>query len=283
MSRQRKLTWIEKKQIERTAFDHPFFDVRGRVLSRREANAIIHSAETRKSGVEVVFEACDRIGVPRPSFDDNHESVLDRFKELFSVPAFRRAGIIAVVVILLVVFFAATPVGRAVAESVIHYIATLFDNGAVMVNQSDSDERIIPVNQEPFTGESEVQANPDVEIYINTFDEFTAITGVQPAILPYPYEELKYYYDISDGFLRLRVVYETLKGRIITYQIWNAAELVPTTSTGFMLYDADPSIYYSVEEDGTISVIKIYDDSLFGIIAEDSYTVEEILSLLTDE
>jgi len=39
MNKQRKLTWIEKKQIERIAFDHPFFDMHGTVLSKKEAKA----------------------------------------------------------------------------------------------------------------------------------------------------------------------------------------------------------------------------------------------------
>ena len=68
MNRQRKLTWIEKKQIEKMAFDHPYFDIPGTVLSKKEAKAIIHSAEMRKSGTEIVTEACDRAGVPRPDF-----------------------------------------------------------------------------------------------------------------------------------------------------------------------------------------------------------------------
>ena len=54
MNRQRKLTWIEKKQIEKVAFDHPFFEMHGKVLSKKEAKAIIRSAEMRKSGIEIV-------------------------------------------------------------------------------------------------------------------------------------------------------------------------------------------------------------------------------------
>ena len=136
MNRKRKLTRIEKKQIEKMAFDHPFFDIPGSVLSKKEAEAIIRSAEARKSGVEIVSEACDKAGVPRPDFVDNHSSVFDNLKEIVAIPAIRRIGIIVIALILLVVFFTATPIGRAIAESVIQYFSTLLDDGKIIISKA---------------------------------------------------------------------------------------------------------------------------------------------------
>ena len=211
MNKQRKLTWIEKKQIERIAFDHPFFDMHGTVLSKKEAKAIIHSAEMRKSGTEIVTEACDRAGVPRPDFVDNHYTVFENLKEVIAIPAIRRIGIIAIALILLIVFFTATPTGRAIAESVIHYIVTLFNDGRMTVNRSDSEAKVIPIYQVPDSGEEEIQEQENRDIYVNSFEEFITATGVHPMVLSLPYTELYYYHDIYTDYLKLNALYETSK------------------------------------------------------------------------
>lgn len=283
MHRQRKLTWIEKKQIEKTAFDHPFFDVPGTVLSKKEAEAVIRSAEARKSGTEIVFEACDKANIPRPDCVDDHYSVSEGFKEVFAVPAIRRIGIIAIALILLVAFFAATPIGRAIAESVIRYIGILFDDGIVTVNRSDNEVTMIPLDSVPDSGENVVQENTDLDIYMNSFEEFTTATGVQPVVLPFQHTELHYYHDKYSGLLDLKAVYKTSNGKISTYQIWNAPDLASISSTGFTVYAADPSVYFSVEENGEITVIKIYEDSIMSIYTEGIFSVDNIISLIVND
>ena len=182
MNRKRKLTRIEKKQIEKMAFDHPFFDIPGSVLSKKEAEAIIRSAEARKSGVEIVSEACDKAGVPRPDFVDNHSSVFDNLKEIVAIPAIRRIGIIAIALILLVVFFAATPIGRAIAESVIKYIATLFDDGILAINQVGNESLPREVDYDGFTSDELQNPTNDTTIcmYVDSFEEFSNATGKTP-------------------------------------------------------------------------------------------------------
>lgn len=283
MNRKRKLTWIEKKQIEKMAFDHPFFDIPGSVLSKKEAEAIIRSAEARKSGVEIVSEACDKAGVPRPDFVDNHYTVFENLKEVIAIPAIRRIGIIAIALILLVVFFTATPIGRAIAESVIHYIVTLFNDGRMTVNRSDSEAKLIPIYQVPDSGEEEIQEQENRDIYVNSFEEFTTATGVQPMVLSLPYTELYYYHDIYTDYLKLNALYETSKGTVETFQIWNTEPMISVTSSEFAIYDADPSIYYSVEGDGTVTVMKFMEDSIVGIVTKGSFTVNDLIGLLISE
>ena len=283
MNRQRNLTWIEKKQIEKIAFDHPFFDTHGTVLSKKEAKAIIHSAEMRKSGTEIVTEACDRAGVPRPDFVDNHYTVFENLKEVIAIPAIRRIGIIAIALILLIVFFTATPTGRAIAESVIQYIATLFDDGGVVFNRSDNETTMVPLDTAPDSEGDKILEQENSDVFVNTFEDFTTAMGVRPTVLPFPHTALKYYYDEFADYLRLRAVYDTSKGTIITSQYWNVPDMLATASTGFMPYDGDPSVYYSVEENGWITVMKLYEGSILGVYAEDSYTVDEIISFLNAE
>lgn len=283
MNRKRKLTWIEKKQIEKMAFDHPFFDIPGSVLSKKEAEAIIRSAEARKSGVLIVSEACDKAGVPRPDFVDNHSSVFDNLKEIVAIPAIRRIGIIVIALILLVVFFTATPTGRAIAESVIRYIGTMLDDGRVVYNRNDNTVQMNPVFRVPDSEEGETLEQECNIIDVDSFEAFAAATGVRPKVLPYPHAKLYYDHDEFTDYLELHAEYETPKGTIITSQIWNVLDLGASTSTGFSVYDADPSVCYSIEENGWITVMKLYEDSIFRILAKDSYTAEELVNLLTIE
>ena len=285
MNKQRKLTWIEKKQIERIAFDHPFFDMHGTVLSKKEAKAIIRSAEARKSGVEIVFEACDKASVPRPDFVDNHSSVFDNLKEIVAIPAIRRIGIIAIALILLIVFFAVTPTGRAIAESVIQYIATLFDDGRLIVNQSDNETQLFFVEDSDKSVISEQDERDDLMAYVflESFDEFVESTGKTPVILSLPILELYYVHYPEIDYLELHSRYETANGEIIAFQIWDVDDSFSTTLIGISTLDADESIYYSIEEDGTIVVIKVLDESVLYLESKGTYSVDELAKLITSD
>ena len=82
----------------------------------------------------------------------------------------------------------------------------------------------------------------------------------------------------------LHAVYETPKGTIVTEQYWYAMDLATSASTGYTIYDADPSVYYSSpDDDGLYSIVKNYEDTVIIIIADDSNTVDEILRLLNAE
>lgn len=283
MNRQRNLTWIEKKQIEKIAFDHPFFDTHGTVLSKKEAKAIIRSAEMRKSGIEIVSEACDRAGVPRPDFVDNHYTVFENLKEVIAIPAIRRIGIIAIALILLIVFFTATPTGRAIAESVIQYIVTLFDDGRLVLNQSDNETPMFLTEKENDKEGGEQQNNNPSFIFIGSFDEFTEYTGKTPVILPLLCTELYYEYDEEIGYLALYSTYNSKDGKIVTYQIWDVEDMVTSSLAGYSACDTDESIYYSIEKTtGYIYCKKIMNDSLFTIASQGNYTLNELIELMKD-
>lgn len=283
MKKQRKLTWIEKKQIERIAFDHPFFDMHGTVLSKKEAKAIIRSTETRKSGIEIVSEACDKVGIPRPDSVDNRSSIFDNLKEVFSIPVARRIGIIAIALILLIVFFAVTPTGRAIAESVIRYIATLFDDGRLVVNQSDNETPMFLTENDNDKEGGEQQNNNPNFIFIGSFDEFTKNTGKTPVILPLQCAELYYEYDEEIDYLVLYSTYNSKNGKIVTYQIWDVEDMVTSSLAGYSVYSAAESFYYSVEETtGYIYCKSIMEDSLFTISSQGNYTLGELFEFIKD-
>ena len=284
MNRQRNLTWIEKKQIEKIAFDHPFFDTHGTVLSKKEAKAIIHSAEMRKSGTEIVTEACDRAGVPRPDFVDNHYTVFENLKEVIAIPAIRRIGIIAIALILLIVFFTATPTGRAIAESVIQYFSTLLDDGKIIISKSDYESTLISADETSRIDDGDQDERDDIDMYIfvNSFDDFSKATGKIPFVLSLPHTEIYYIDDPEIDYLMLHSKYLTPKGEIATYQIWNAEDMSSTTLSGFTVYDADKGIYYSIEEDiDYIHCKMVLNDSVLTLSSNGDYTLNELIELLT--
>ena len=279
MNKQRKLTWIEKKQIERIAFDHPFFDMHGTVLSKKEAKAIIRSTETRKSGIEIVSEACDRVGIPRPDSVDNRSSIFDNLKEIFSIPMARRIGIIAIALILLIVFFAVTPTGKAIAESLIQYIVSLFDDGRLVINQSDNDYPMVLVNDENEK-DGEYQDDENDYVYIESFDAFSEVTGKTPVKLPLQYSEIYYVFDKEIDYLELHSTYITQRGRIVTYQIWDVPDMFSFTLTGYKIYDENDGIYYSIENNGSIYCKRVLKDSIITVYSDGSYSLTDLVEMI---
>lgn len=277
-----KMTRLEWRYLQRIALDHPYFDTHKLPLTEREAKAIVE-ANIRMTGKEFVDSIYAKLGMTRPQEEKKRFARLSSIGEQLAVPPIRKIAITVLVVLLMTVFFAATPVGRAIAESVMQYISSLLDDGRLFINRNDNETVMNPANPMPLSDNFEAQEQENSEVYINTFEEFAMATGAQPTILPLPYTELYYYHDQYTDYLKLSAFYETSKGTIITYQIWNTEVLSGSTSTGFTVYDSDPSIYYSVEENGAITVIKLYEDSIFTAYSEGSYSVDELIGLLMNE
>ena len=283
MNGYRKLTGPERKQIERTALDHPFFDVPGTVLSRKEAKAIVCAAADRKTGTEIVKEACIKAGVPYPASLDARPRLSETFKELFTVPAIRRIGIAVLALILIVVFFAATPIGRSVAESVIRYIGTVMDGGELIINRSDVDNPSTIVSNDKNEVKDTIWVeSEDTAVYLDSFAAFTETTGITPFVLPLPCIELYYNYDEMIDYLALFATYETPSGIVITVQIWGVEDMGFRAETDFTVYDTDNSIYYSIGgASGEIDCVKILEDSVFTLTSRGSYTLDELIGMLT--
>ena len=277
-----KMTRLEWRYLQRIALDHPYFDTHKLPLTEKEAKAIVE-ANNRMTGREFVDSIYAKLGMTRPEEKKDRFAWLHNIGELFTVPPIRKIAIAVLVVVLMTVFFAATPTGRAIAESVIQYIATLFEDGRIVVNQNNNETAMILLDTAPDHKKDIIQEQGNSNVYVDSFEELSTIIGVRPTVLPFPHTELKYEYDESNDILQLCAEYETPKGTIITYQIWNMKDLEATTSTGFMVYDADPSIYYSFEDNGSVNVMKLYDDSVLVIIAEGNYTLDEIIGFLMAE
>ena len=289
-----KMTRLEWRYLQRIALDHPYFDTHKLPLTEKEAKAIVE-ANNRMTGKEFVDSVYAKLGMTRPKEEKKGFAWLRSVGELFTVPPIRKIAIAVLIIVLMTVFFAATPTGRAIAESVLRYISRLDDDGKVTSYQNN-DEAIIPhpVNTafvsintpdtSPVPEDTLPEQEDNGEAYVDSFEAFTAAMGVQPKVLPFPYTELSYDYDEFINILMLRAVYETPKGTIVTEQYWYAMDLATSASTGYTIYDADPSVYYSSpDDDGLYSIVKNYEDTVIIIIADDSNTVDEILRLLNAE
>ncbi len=275
-----KMTRLEWRYLQKVALDHPYFDTHKLPLTEKEAKAIVE-ANNRMTGREFVDSIYAKLGMTRPEEKKDRFAWLHNIGELFTVPPIRKIAIAVLVVVMMTVFFAATPTGRAIAESVIQYFATLFDDGRLSVHQKDN-EAIPVLELDNNIGNGAQDEHDDVSdyVYLDSFEDFIRIVKKVPVTLSLPYTELYYFWEKDIDYLVLNATYETTDGIVITYQIWNAEELISSTSNGYTLYDANESIYYSIEEDGRIIIKKILEDSIVELNAEGNYTLDELVGML---
>lgn len=277
-----KMTRLEWRYLQKIALDHPYFDTHKLPLTEKEAKAIVE-ANIRMTGREFVDSVYAQLGMTRPKEEKKRFAWLRNIGELFTVPPIRKIAIAVLVVLLMTVFFAATPTGRAIAESVIQYIVTLFDDGRLVVNQSDNETSLHLIGNEDEEGNSEQDVSDDTigYVYLNSFDDFTKATGKTPILLPLQCTELYYEYDKEIDYLALYSTYNSKDGKIVIYQIWDVEDLVTSSLEGYSVYNADESIYYSIEEaTGHIYCKKIMEDSFLTISSQGNYTLDDLYAFL---
>lgn len=277
-----KMTRLEWRYLQRIALDHPYYDTHKPPLSDAEARAIVEANNTM-TGKEFVDSIYAKLGMTRPIKEKKRFAWLSNLGELFTVPPIRKIAIAILVVLLMTVFFAATPTGRAIAESVIRYIVILFEDGRLVVNQSDRGTALAVTDDTAVSVDDDWQETENSVEYLDSIEGFINATNKDPALLSLSYYELYYDFDQLTNFLELYISYEGPKGSIITTQIWNMSDLTSSTSAGFTIYESDPSIYYSVEEEGNIYIMKFFEDSVFEIITQGDYTVDELINYLNNE
>ncbi len=279
-----KMTRLEWRYLQRIALDHPYFDTHKLPLTEKEAKAIVE-ANITMTGKEFVDSIYAKLGMTRSEEEKKRFAWLHNIGELFTVPPIRKIAIAVLVVVLMTVFFAATPTGRAIAESVIQYFATLFDDGRLVVNQGSYQNSIELIENTDNSDDYEKLENQIAIVYVDTFDDFTIATEKTPITLPLLHKELYYEYDETIDYLALYAVYEMAEGKIITYQIWDVDDWASSTSMGFIPYDtldSDNDIYYSIEEDGKIDIKIIKKDSVFTIVSKGNYSLDDLIKMLKE-
>ncbi len=273
------MTRLEWRYLQKIALDHPYFDTHELPLTEKEAKAIV-KANIKMTGREFVDSIYANLGMTRPEEKKDRFAWLRSIGELFSVPPIRKIAITVLVVILMTVFFAATPTGRAIAESVIQYISQIFQDGSFMLYRSDSEALPITNNKPDVSGLSsdEGEYHDDVR-YICSFEEFTQQTGKVPYMLPLQYTKL-YYYE-QEGYLALFAKYNSPNGVIATSQTWDNDALLSKSKIGYTAYSDNDTIFYSMDEEHRcIDCVKIFEDSIIHIYGEGSFTLDSLLDYL---
>jgi len=278
-----RMTRLEWRYLQRIALDHPYYDTHKPPLSDAEARAIMEANNTM-TGREFVDSIYAKLGMVRPVKEKKRLAWLSNIGEQFTVPPIRKIAIAILTVVLLVIFFTATPAGRAIAESVIHYFATLFDSGSLVVNRSDNEVSLTQIDNDSYLGNDEEDRSDDTEnrVYLNTIEDFIKATGKDPFILSLPYTELYYEYDQLIDYLALYATYKTTEGEIVTYQIWDVPDAYSFTLSGYTKYDLDESVYYSIEENGSIIIKKVFEDSYLGVVSKGNYSLDNLIEILKD-
>lgn len=277
-----KMTRLEWRYLQKIALDHPYFDTHELPLTEKEADAIV-KANIRMTGKEFVDSIYAQLGMTRPSEVKKPFAWLRSIGEQFTIPPIRKIVITALAILLLIVFFAATPMGQAIAESVIQYIATLFEDGELVIKQSDKDASLVYIENIDEFNDYEQQDNQSEIVYANSFDDFIEATGKEPFKLSLKCTELYFEYDETIDYLALYATYEMPDEKIVTYQIWDVEDLASSTLSGFTMYNTDESIYYSIEKEGRIIIKKVFDDSILEINAKgSSYTLDDLIRMVKE-
>ena len=279
-----KMTRLEWRYLQRIALDHPYYDTHKPPLSDAEARAIMES-NNMMTGREFVDSIYAKLGMTRPVKEKKRLAWLRDIGEFFAIPPIRKIAIAILVVLLMTVFFAATPTGRAIAESVIRYITTLFDDGSMAINQSENEIEMLLTDFGKEMGNGEQDNSDDTESYVflDSFDEFRKVTGKTPIVLPLQCTNLYYEYDEMIDYLALYSTYATPNGEVITYQIWNAERIVSSTLSDYLICDKDSSIYYSVEDNGDLYCIKVLDDSVFTLLSKEHSSFDDLIEMLREQ
>lgn len=276
-----KMTRLEWAYLQKIALDHPFYDVHKPPLTEREAQAIVE-ANNRRTGTEFIDSVYRELGTERPNPERKRFGRLRGMAELLTVPPIRRLAIAVLAVVLITVFFAATPPGRAIAECVIRYIATVLDGGELVVERNDIEPSVTVLNYEgiPCVSIRDGSGAETPFTVVRTFEEFTENTGKKPETLEMPLVELKYVSEPDIGYLVLIATYGLTDGKLVTYQIWDTNCMVSTTDTGYSKDKAGGTVYYSTEENKYVYCAKVMDQSVFTVVSTGSRSAEELVKRL---
>lgn len=274
-----KMTKLEWKYLQKIALDHPFYDTHKPPLTAAEAKAIAE-AHNRMTGREFVDSVYARLGMPRPIPKKERFEKLRSVASLFTVPPIRRIAIAVLAIVLMIVFFAATPVGRAIAESVIQYVVNLVENKAIVSP---------PKSKETFSNFTfldsvdEVQIGYDFAEKFDSFESFSKETGKTPFTLSLPYERI--YYESIRRSNALATKYTDRLGSIIVMQVWNQEnDGVASSTTDYELVDESASIYCSKDQsDGSILYIRVLEDSIVYVHADKEIDKDYVLQLIMQD
>lgn len=184
------------------------------------------------AGNPMSFEQMIRCAMAKSSVPayiwEKHVRALGRSKERAKRLRMRIATAAIAVVMAIILFFTAIPVGRAWARETINWIVSIFDN--IMVVENDGTNICSLENCEI----DELPWNEENIIILDSIDEFYNKTGLCPLVInsgEYETSEI-WLRKIADG-LRLSVRYKASDGKVLTFhQTWQSMDGFTVKSDG---------------------------------------------------
>lgn len=120
---------FERKRIERIALDHPYFDMHAPLLTKKELRTILAQGP-RKTGPQVIAEVKNELGTAHAPATQKKRTLAEALRDASFVPSFRRAVVLGLLSLLLILFMTLTVPGRAFAEELYSLIVE-FINGSL--------------------------------------------------------------------------------------------------------------------------------------------------------
>lgn len=281
-----KMTKLEWRYLQKIALDHPYFDTHKLPLTEAEAKTVA-AANNVLTGREFVDSVYRRLGMHRPIREKKRFDKMRCAAELLAVPPIRRIAIAVLAVLLMTVFFAATPTGRAIAESVIQYAVRLFDSGlsvsptgsgnAKVTDLENTDHQLLQVYD---AAKEDAGALPNA--YADqTIRDFAETTGYRPLLL----NGMTLKNTICDygSTKSVMTFYEDEEGgKIVIKQEWNIDTECFFLSKGNMqCVEGREDLYAIIDNaDGSVSYILLLNDSVVSVCADSRRQDDRLLSAL---
>lgn len=263
---------FEWYSLRKKATDHPFFDAHPHMLSKKESDKIVKEQSTM-SGKEFVDSIYAELGKERPNSSPEYTSSnreANKSIRTISVPRIRKVAIVLGMVLLFVLFFALTPSGRAIADTMIRFVSNVFDNGLAFATLEQDDNSDLQISENI----SNDRIKSAMNIFINE-------TGHIPVLLDLECQDVQY--DIDNDNYSFISFYTTVGGySIVSIQEWSLKTIYTIISEEEFIQIENSNLYYSFDKDDeSIWAILVLDDSVLNIYADSFLGLEGLIDILT--
>lgn len=286
--------WLIQKKI---LLDHPYFDFKDVVLTRKETEHIYDSGfPTFK---EMIDSAKLRFNLPLEAWASFDEVIATRFtnskqagRKGFVIKNMRLA-VVVMVLLLVISFFTLVPFGRALAVDFFEMFMRVIEGRIKITTQNSDYERYEFVNLKAEQYEKDDESDTDlidenIVIFYPDIKEFVAKTGYTPVTIAADWlkcQSIQSFNDKDQG-LTLTVKYTTEDGfLVVVTQRWNDKQNM-TVQVEDAIY-RKASILGSIEliyaidpVDGSFNGIALLDDSLLMIGAEKGVDIDLLFKAL---
>lgn len=268
------MTIFEWYYLRKKATDHPFFDAHPHMLSKKESDKAIKES-AHMTGKEFMDYIYAQAGMDRPQPQGKKIAKPANIFFCITLAPVRKAIIIVAALVLITLFFAVTPTGRAMADNMIQFVLKQF-GGNILLST--------PILQSEETGSTFLTAESDnsQDFILQQIYEKTGYSAVK---LSLEYESITS--DEENGNTIVTSGYYTKDHKyIILMQEWNILSVnASTTNSVFQIYpNSIPSLMYSIDStDNSIYAILTLDDSVLYLRTESGISIDELYQILHND